>query len=214
MKIDSRTVGVFAENSYLVIDEAMRHAILIDPGDEGERLVEMVRASGATLDAIWLTHAHLDHIGAINEVRQAYAVPVRMHRADLPFYRELSARAAQLYGLPWDQPEAEPDFVEENDVLAVGGLHFTVMHVPGHAPGHVAYLGGGVALSGDLLFEGSIGRTDLPLCDPYAMDASLERFSTLPVDTVVYPGHGAHTTIGRELETNPFLSGRARALKR
>jgi glyoxylase-like metal-dependent hydrolase (beta-lactamase superfamily II) len=88
------------------------------------------------------------------------------------------------------------------------------MHVPGHAPGHVAFVGEGIALSGDLLFAGSIGRTDLPLSDPYAMDVSLERFAALAVDTIVYPGHGPHTTIGSELETNPFLSGRARALKR
>ena len=98
--------------------------------------------------------------------------------------------------------------------MQCGALRFEVMHVPGHAPGQVSFNGHGIAIAGDLLFAGSIGRTDLPLSDPYAMDASLERFSALPASTRVYPGHGPSTTIGKELETNPFLSGRARSVKR
>lgn len=214
MKIDVCTVGPFAENCYLAVDEASGHAILVDPGDDGARIIDMVKRSGATLDAIWLTHAHLDHIGALNTVRATYDVPVHLHPLDLPYYERLSARAADMYGVPWDQPDAVTIPVADGDELTCGTTTFTVMHVPGHAPGHVSYNAPGVSLSGDLLFEGSIGRTDLPLADPYAMDASLERFATLPVVTAVYPGHGAATTIGRELETNPFLSGRARALKR
>ncbi len=214
MTIDVRTVGPFEENCYLVIDEASGHAVLVDPGDEGSRLVEMVQASGATLDAIWLTHAHLDHIGAINVVRKTYGVPVHLHPLDRPFYDRMSAQAARMYGLPWDQPDVVPVPFTEGDVLFCGGLPFTVMHVPGHAPGQVSFNGPNVAFSGDLLFAGSIGRTDLPLSDPHAMDESLERFATLSAATHVYPGHGSATTIGREWETNPFLSGRARAIKR
>ncbi|MEO7456665.1 MAG: MBL fold metallo-hydrolase [Gemmatimonadaceae bacterium] len=214
MKIDVRTVGLFEENCYLVLDEATGAAVLVDPGDEGDRIIEMVRASGATLEAIWLTHAHIDHIGAINEVRQSYPVPVHMHPLDLPYYDRLSARAAEMYGMPWDQPDVTTTAIADGQVLNCGSLAFTVMHVPGHAPGHVSYNGNGVALSGDLLFAGSIGRTDLPLCDPYAMDTSLERFATLEEATIVHPGHGPVTTIARELATNPFLSGRARTVKR
>jgi hydroxyacylglutathione hydrolase len=214
MRIESRTVGAFAENCYLVIDDETGRAVLIDPGDEGSRIVEMVAQSGAGLDAIWLTHAHLDHIGAINTVRARYPVPVHLHPLDLPFYDRLSAHASRMYGLPWDQPEAIPVPMAEGDVMRCGGLQFTVMHVPGHAPGQVSFNGHDVALAGDLLFAGSIGRTDLPLSDPYAMDASLERFASLPASTVVYPGHGPATTIGKEIETNPFLSGRARTVKR
>ena len=213
MKIDVRTVGAFEENCYLVVDEASGRAVLVDPGDEGSRLVEMVKASGATLDAIWLTHAHLDHIGAINTVRAAYAVPVHLHPLDLPLYETLSAYSARMYGVPWDQPDAVPVPFAGGDVLSCGALQFTVMHVPGHAPGHVSFNGPGVSFSGDLLFAGSIGRTDIPLADPSAMDASLERFATLSAATHVYPGHGPATTIGKELETNPFLSGRARTIK-
>ena len=214
MKIESRTVGAFAENAYLLVDEVTGRAVLIDPGDEGARINEMVAESGAVLDAIWLTHAHLDHIGAINTVRERYPVPVHLHPLDLPFYDRLSAHASRMYGLPWDQPEAVPLPINDGDRLACGSLSFAVMHVPGHAPGQVSFNGHGVAISGDLLFAGSIGRTDLPLSDPYAMDSSLELFSALPASTRVYPGHGAATTIGKELETNPFLSGRARSVKR
>jgi hydroxyacylglutathione hydrolase len=214
VRIDVRTVGPFQENCYLVVDEATRRAVLVDPGDEGERIVEMVRASGATLEAIWLTHAHIDHIGAIADVRRQFDVPVSLHPLDLPYYTRLSARAAEMYGVSFEQPDGPHRELGDGDVLSCGNLRFTVQHVPGHAPGLVSFNGEGVALSGDLLFAGSIGRTDLPLSDPFDMDASLERFSTLPPETVVYPGHGPATTIGEERESNPFLSGRARARKR
>ena len=102
----------------------------------------------------------------------------------------------------------------EGDVLQVGDLRFTVHHTPGHAPGHVVFLGHGMMLGGDLLFAGSIGRTDLPLSDPAAMQASLERIAAFPEDTVVYPGHGPHTTIGEERATNGFLTGLARVARR
>jgi glyoxylase-like metal-dependent hydrolase (beta-lactamase superfamily II) len=214
MKIDVRTVGPFQENCYLVVDEATERAVLIDPGDEGAALVDMVRRSGATLEAIWLTHAHIDHIGAIAEVRRHFDVPVHLHPADLPYYTRLSAKAAEMYGVAYEQPEGPHAELADGQALHVGELRFTVMHVPGHAPGLVSFNGEGVALAGDLLFAGSIGRTDLPLSDPFAMDASLQRIATLDDATVVYPGHGPSTTIGTERLSNPFLAGRARTLKR
>ncbi|MEO8563938.1 MAG: MBL fold metallo-hydrolase [bacterium] len=215
MKIDWRTVGIFEENSYLVIDEASRHAVLVDPGDEAPRIVEMVREAAVTLDAIWLTHAHLDHIGAVAAVRRAFDVPVFLHPLDLPYYTGLSARAAEMYGMDFEQPDGPPRELAEGDLLECGALRFRVMHVPGHAPGLVTFNGHGVAFGGDLLFAGSIGRTDLPLGSATDMDASLKRFAAeLPDETIVYPGHGPKTTLAREKQSNPFLTGRARSLRR
>ena len=214
MKVHVRTVGPFQENSYLVVDEGSMRAVMVDPGDEPEALLEMVHASGATLDAIWLTHAHIDHIGAIEAVRRAFPVPVHMHPLDLPYYERLSAKAAEMYGVRFEQPTAAITPLAEGDMVTCGTVRFDVLHVPGHAPGHVAFVSGGVALSGDLLFAGSIGRTDLPLSNPFDMDASLDRFGALSAEIVVHPGHGPTTTIGEERESNPFLAGRARTLKR
>lgn len=214
MRILSRTVGPFQANCYLVIDVASGSAVLVDPGADGAELVEMVRESGARLEGIWLTHGHIDHIGAVAEVLRHFPVPVWLHPLDRPLYDSLSARMADVYGLPFEQPPAPDRELRDDDVLTCGTLHFTVMHVPGHSPGLVSFNGEGVALCGDLLFAGSIGRTDLPLSDPGAMNFSLARIATLPEETVVYPGHGGSTTIGEELQSNPFMSGRARALGR
>ena len=213
MKIDCRTVGAFQENCYLVVDPASRRGVLVDPGAEADQLIEMVRASGAILDAIWLTHAHIDHIGAIAGVKRAWNVPVYLHPADQPLYDRGGMQAA-VYGLPFEQPAAPDHALAEGDVLSVGSLEFEVIHVPGHAPGHVAFVRQRCMLGGDLLFAGSIGRTDLPFSDPERMAESLERVAGLPEDTVVYPGHGPTTSIGQERATNPFLTGVARVVRR
>ena len=213
MKIDWRTVGAFQENSYLIVDPATQSGVLVDPGAEGEALIEMVRTSGATLEAIWLTHAHIDHIGAIADVKRVWNVPVFLHPADQPLY-DRGAMQAAVYGISFEQPPAPDRALAEGDVVSVGSLEFDVLHVPGHAPGHVAFVREGHMIGGDLLFAGSIGRTDLPLSNPDHMMESLERVAALPEQTVVYPGHGPTTSIGRERATNPFLTGVARVVRR
>ena len=215
MRIEQRTVGVFEENCYLVIDDETRHAVLIDPGDEGDRIVAMVRAADVELDAIWLTHAHVDHIGAVAAVVREFGVPVHLHPLDLPYYTQLSARAAVMYGIDFEQPDGPDRELADGDTLHCGTLRFDVMHVPGHAPGLVAFTGHGVSFGGDLLFAGSIGRTDLPFGSPADMTASLARYTgALSDETVVYPGHGPATTIGDEKRANPFLIGAARLVRR
>jgi glyoxylase-like metal-dependent hydrolase (beta-lactamase superfamily II) len=214
VRIESRTVGVFEENCYLVADEQAGRAVLVDPGDEADRILAMVRDAKVTVDAIWLTHAHVDHIGGIAAIRRELDVPVLLHPLDLPYYTSLSARAAELYGLDFEQPDGPHGELADAQELRCGALRFAVMHVPGHAPGHVAFSGHGVSFGGDLLFAGSIGRTDLPLADPAAMNRSLARYTELPGETIVYPGHGPRTTIERERRTNPFLTGVARPLSR
>jgi glyoxylase-like metal-dependent hydrolase (beta-lactamase superfamily II) len=213
VKIDWRTVGAFQENSYLLVDPDTRRGVLIDPGAEGPQLIAMVRSSGASLEAIWLTHAHVDHIGAIADIKRVWDVPVFLHPLDRPLY-DRGAMQAAAYGFRIEQPPAPERELAEGDVLTIGSHRFDVLHVPGHAPGHVAFVTDGLMFGGDLLFAGSIGRTDLPLSDPERMIESLERAASLPESTVVYPGHGPATSIGQERATNPFLTGVARVVRR
>lgn len=213
MKIRLFVVGAFQENTYLLSDPATREAVFVDPGDSGDALAEVVRAEQLTLTGIWLTHAHIDHIGGVAGIKRQYEVPVFMHPLDAPIYAR-APQVAEMYQVPFEAGPPPDKTLSEGDTLRLGSLEFRVMHVPGHAPGHVAFVGEGVVFGGDCLFAGSIGRTDLPLADPIQLDASLERLAALPPDTRVLPGHGPETTIGRERVSNPFLNGTARLISR
>lgn len=207
MKILSRTVGAFQENSYLVVDEETGDAVIIDPGADADELLDMIESSGATLRAVWITHGHLDHIGAISAIRRSFAgVPVHLHSLDRLVY-DAQSFFAESYQVPFEQPAPPDEDLAHGDVLRVGKLSFDVLHLPGHSPGHVVFHGHGIVLGGDVLFAGSIGRTDLPMANPAHMQESLRTMAALPRETVVYPGHGAPTTIGDELNSNPFLNG-------
>jgi hydroxyacylglutathione hydrolase len=213
IRIQAATVGPFQENSYLVVDDASARAVLVDPGDEPDRLLSMLARSGATLEAIWLTHAHPDHVGGIAGVRRVHPVPVHLHPLDRPLY-DRASDVATMYGVTIEQPDPPDRELAEGHVLRVGAARFSVLHTPGHAPGHVVFHGHGMVLGGDLLFRGSIGRTDLPFCDGEAMEASLARVTEFAPDTRVFPGHGPATTIGEELADNPFLTGVALPVRR
>lgn len=213
MYVKTITVGAFQENSYLVVDDRSNRAVIVDPGSEGERLVEAIDRSGATLEAIWITHAHVDHVGAIAFVKRKWDVPIYLHPLDRRLY-EAAGLQAQVYGLPFEEPPAPDREFADGQQIEVGDVEMTVLHAPGHAPGHVVIHGNGIALVGDCLFAGSIGRTDLPFSNPPQLAASLEKISALAPETVVYPGHGMETTIGQERLSNPFLNGTARIVGR
>jgi hydroxyacylglutathione hydrolase len=211
--VQTLTVGAFQENCYLVLDSRSGKAVIVDPGGEGERLVEAVDKSGATLEAVWITHAHVDHVGAIASIKQRWDVPVYLHPLDRRLY-EAAGRQAQVYGVQFEEPPPPDREFADGQQLKVGDVELSVMHAPGHSPGHVVIHGDGIALVGDCLFAGSIGRTDLPFSDPPQLAASLQKISALPPETVVYPGHGMDTTIGEERRSNPFLNGSARIVGR
>lgn len=212
LSVRAFAVGPLQENCYLVVDQAAGEAALVDPGAEGERLVEAVRASGARLVGVWLTHAHFDHVGGVAAVRRAFPdAPIHLHPDDQPLY-ERATQSAAAWGLDLEPPPPADVALAEGDVLTLGEHAFTVQHAPGHAPGHVVIHGHGLAFVGDCLFAGSVGRTDLPLSDARALARSLERIAELPPATRVLPGHGPETTIATERMSNPFLNGDLRML--
>ena len=207
LSIQMLTVGPVAANAYLLTDTATGATVVIDPGDEAPRLLAALAEAGHPPGEIWLTHAHFDHIGAVAGLREAHPVPVRLHPADAPLYDDAKRQAA-WFGMSVRPPGVPAVDLADGERLALGEHVFEVLHTPGHAPGHVAFYApaAGVLFSGDALFRGSVGRTDLPLCDPAALEQSLrERLLVLPDETRVLPGHGPETTIGRERQTNPFL---------
>ena len=213
VNVQTLTVGAFQENCYLVVDDESRRAVIVDPGSEGEKLVDAIENSGATLEAIWITHAHVDHVGAIASVKRKWDVPIYLHPLDRRLY-QAAGRQAEVYGVAFEEPPEPDREFADGQKIKVGNAEMTVLHAPGHAPGHVVIHGNGIALVGDCLFAGSIGRTDLPFSNPPQLAASLEKISALAPETVVYPGHGMETTIGQERLSNPFLNGTARIVGR
>jgi hydroxyacylglutathione hydrolase len=213
VNVQTITVGAFQENCYLLVDDRAKRAVIVDPGGEGDRLIDMVDRSGAELEAIWITHAHVDHVGAIASIKRKWDVPIYLHPLDRRLY-EAASRQAEVYGVPFEEPPPPDREFSDGQRVNVGDREMTVMHAPGHAPGHVVIHGDGIALVGDCLFAGSIGRTDLPFSNPPQLAATLEKLAALPSETVVYPGHGVETTIGEEKASNPFLNGTARIVGR
>jgi hydroxyacylglutathione hydrolase len=210
MRIVQIPNGQFVENCYLVVDERVGECAIVDPGEEAGLILHKLAATSAKPVAIWLTHAHIDHVLGVPRVAAGTGVPVWLHAADRPLYDAVPEQAA-WFGL--EAPALPPPdrTFAHGDTVRVGELAFEVRHTPGHSPGSVSLVGPGVVLGGDVLFAGSIGRTDLPGGDFDTLIASIEReLLSLPDATIVYSGHGPETTVGRERRSNPFLTGAAR----
>lgn len=208
-RIWSLSTGPLQENAVLVAGE-QGEGFLFDPGDDAGRILALVRGMGVTVRGILLTHAHFDHIGAVQPVREALGVPVWLHPADRPIYR-LGAASAARWNLPFVQPADPEHEIHGGQTFTAGDLTLTARELPGHAPGHVVFVAQtgetpGFVVAGDTLFQGSIGRTDLPGGNHAQLLEGIAReLLILPDDTAVYPGHGPATTVGAERRTNPFL---------
>lgn len=208
LRLIALPLGPLETNCYLVIDDASHEAVIVDPGADAGRIQEALAAEGARASAIWLTHAHFDHVGAIADLHEAEPRPVLLHPDDQRLYDHATVQAA-AYGLMVRSPEAPTSPLAHGQTVRVGSHTARCLHTPGHAPGHVAFWfeEAGVVVAGDALFRGSIGRTDIAFADHDTLLRSIrEQLLPLPDDTVVYPGHGPATTIGAERRGNPFLN--------
>jgi len=204
------TVGPVQENSYIVRagPDAMR-AVIVDPGDEPGRLLQAIDALGVQIEAILITHCHFDHIGAVAPVAKATGAPVYCPEIERPLLADITRWTPPGFG-PFESYEPEHT-VRGGEHLSLAGLEFDVIFTPGHSPGHVTYAVRSPAhpalLSGDVLFQGSVGRVDLPGGDWPTLERSIgSLLAAYPPETVVYPGHMGVTTLGRERDSNPFLS--------
>ena len=203
--------GAFAENCYIVSDAESGDAVLIDPGEEAALFLDRLAAERLNLAAVWLTHGHIDHIMGVRAVVERIPVPVYLHPEDRFLYDRLPRQVEQWYGVEWPAAPTPDRTLAHGDSVRVGQFAFDVRHVPGHSPGSVAFVGHGLAIAGDALFQGSIGRADLPGGDFETLIASItDQLMTLPDETMVYPGHGPATSVGAERMSNPFLTGALR----
>jgi glyoxylase-like metal-dependent hydrolase (beta-lactamase superfamily II) len=198
------TVGPLEENTYIIGDEASKKAIVIDPGDESDRIMEVINKNGLEVTALIFTHGHFDHVGASGDIKKETGAKLLMHKEDAETYGMAKEHAA-FWGFDVDDLPEPDGFLAEGDEVKAGGLAFKVMHTPGHSPGGICLYGEGIVLTGDTIFQGSVGRTDFPGGSIEKLSDSFRRLLALPEDTKVFAGHGPETTIGREKRENFFV---------
>jgi glyoxylase-like metal-dependent hydrolase (beta-lactamase superfamily II) len=199
-------VGPLDNNCFIIADEITKEALLIDPGDEPDRILGLIAENNLKVKYIVCTHAHFDHVGAIPELKNETGAKIVVHRDELNIYKHTKEQAALMWGYELD-PLPDPDmFISEGDILEIGNIKFEIIHTPGHSPGGICLFGEGIVITGDTLFAGSVGRTDLFGGDLEKLKKSFKKLLTLPDNTKVFPGHGPQSTIGKERVSN-FFSG-------
>ena len=203
MNVQMFTVGPVAENSFLI--EGPEGALIVDPGEEPDRLIAAIEATGAKLEAVLVTHTHFDHIGAVAPVAKATGATVYCPKLEVPVLADIMSFVPWEGFGPFESYDAD-ETVEGGERLNLAGLDIDVIFTPGHSPGHVTYAIDGELFSGDVLFQGSVGRTDLPGGDWPTLARSIQSLlDAYPDETPVHPGHMGQTTLGQERRTNPFL---------
>jgi hydroxyacylglutathione hydrolase len=208
-KIHTLVVGQLQTNCYII--QSQDHALIIDPGDEPERILRYVRDLKITPSKIIATHTHFDHVLGAEGVRKVTKTPFLIHPDDLPMLQSMQSRVRQFMGFEVPHPPKVDGYVRDGELVKVGDESLRVIHTPGHSPGSISLHGDGYVLTGDALFNQSIGRTDLPGGDLKTLLNSIrEKLFKLDDETVVYPGHGPETTIGDEKLANPFVGKTAR----
>ena len=203
--VDMYELGPIATNGYIVRAEAdAPEAVVVDPGAEAERLSGELARVGARCTAILITHGHWDHLGGVADLAEATGAPVHMAEDERRLLEEINSFTPFTFEL---RPYTPNVLLQGDETLEFAGISFTTLRVPGHSPAHLAYYADGCLFSGDLVFAGSVGRTDLPGADWDTLVESIRMLSDrFPPDTVVYPGHGPATTLGAEVGGNPFLA--------
>lgn len=202
-------VGPLQVNCYVIACPRTQAALVIDPGDDSQRIIETIRANNWHAVGIVNTHGHFDHIGGNRALVEATGAELLIHQLDLPLMQKAQVHA-QLYGLRTDLSPEPNRLLQDGDKIVFGELSCRVIHLPGHSPGGIALLCGQHLFAGDVLFAGSIGRTDLPGGDHHALvDGIRRKLWCLPGETIVHPGHGPDTTIAREMRDNPYAAGLA-----
>ena len=199
--------GQFAQNCYLLAEAGSTDGVIVDPGEESELFLETAARQKITIHEIWLTHGHIDHVSGVAAVKAATGAPVFLHPLDRPLYDGLPDQA-RMFGLTCAAPPPPDRELSHGGTVTLGRTTFAVRHTPGHSRGSVCFVAPGLVIGGDVLFQGSIGRTDLPGGSYERLIQSIQHeLLVLPDETVVYPGHGPATTIGAERRGNPFLAG-------
>lgn len=208
MQIVTFTDYSFGSNTYLVVNEEEKKAVLVDAGVPASQVLDHLEKNGLELVAVLVTHGHPDHLLSLKEILDATGVEAYMHPADIALIKNIPPLFLRMLGLENLEIPENIREVEEGQVLELAGMEFRVLHTPGHSEGSVCYLVDGALFAGDLIFRGSVGRTDFPGGSMRTLVQSVkEKVFTLPSDTRIYPGHMDSTVVGWEKKTNPFLIG-------